>query len=65
MSEWFKEWFETPYYDQLYEHRDTEEARDFISKLLASLNIGNYSKVLDVACGNGRHAQALEQFGFP
>ncbi len=64
MSEWFQEWFETPYYDVLYEHRGSTEAKFFIENLVGALGLPPGCEVLDVACGKGRHAQVLEQMGF-
>ena len=34
MSEWFKTWFDTTYYDILYDDRDELEAEEFIQHLL-------------------------------
>ena len=31
---WFKEWFNSPYYHQLYFKRDEAEAAKFINKLI-------------------------------
>ena len=34
---WFKNWFNSPYYHQLYFNRDEAEAAKFIDKLIALL----------------------------
>jgi SAM-dependent methyltransferase len=60
---WYREWFESPFYDLLYQHRDEEEARNFISNIFNLLPIPNNSKILDLACGNGRHCVWLANYG--
>ncbi len=62
--EWFESWFNTPYYHQLYLCRNTDEASVFLHKLLPYLNIPKNSKILDIGCGKGRHAQIINQMGF-
>jgi SAM-dependent methyltransferase len=63
-SEWFKEWFDTPYYHELYFKRDEAEASAFIDRLLAYLQPAVGSAMLDVACGRGRHSLHLASKGF-
>ncbi len=53
---WFKDWFNSPYYHQLYFKRDEQEAADFIDRLLVKLNPSKNDWMLDVACGRGRHS---------
>lgn len=61
--EWFGEWFNSPYYHILYKHRDFEEARLFINNLENILHFKPNQKVLDLACGKGRHAIFLNEKG--
>lgn len=61
---WFKDWFNSPYYHQLYFHRDDKEAADFIDNLIAYLKPAPNSTMLDVACGKGRHSVQLADKGF-
>ncbi len=61
---WFKDWFNTPYYHQLYKNRDEKEASNFIEKLIKQLNPAENSKILDLACGKGRHSLQLAEKGF-
>ena len=61
---WYKDWFSSPYYHQLYQHRDDSEANNFIDTLIASLQPASGSTMLDVACGKGRHSKALAEMGF-
>lgn len=63
-ADWFKDWFNTPYYHLLYRHRDQTEASRFIENLLMHLNPGMRSRMLDLACGKGRHALMLANKGF-
>lgn len=61
---WFKDWFNSPYYHQLYFKHDKAEAEKFINKLIERLQPANESLMLDVACGRGRHSKILAAMGF-
>ncbi len=61
---WFKEWFNSPYYHQLYFNRDEKEAALCIDKLINHLQPTAGAYMLDVACGKGRHAFHLANQGF-
>jgi SAM-dependent methyltransferase len=61
---WFKDWFNTPYYHQLYFKRDEREAAAFIDALIDYLHPLPHARMLDVACGKGRHSIQLAQKGF-
>ncbi len=61
---WFKDWFNSPYYHKLYAHRDETEAAGFIDKLIAHLQPAKGTRMLDVACGKGRHSMQLAANGF-
>ena len=61
---WFKDWFNSPYYHQLYFKRDEREAAVFIDKLIDYLKPAAGSFMLDVACGKGRHSIQLAGKGF-
>ncbi len=63
-QEWFTDWFDSPYYHLLYEHRDEAEAREFIQRLVQQLALKPSHKVLDLACGKGRHAIYLNRLGY-
>jgi SAM-dependent methyltransferase len=63
-KEWFEAWFDSPYYHILYKHRDDQEAASFIDRISSLLNINFGAKVLDLACGRGRHAIYLSQLGY-
>lgn len=61
---WYKDWFSSPYYHMLYNHRDEEEALLFIKTLINYLQPEKGCRMLDVACGKGRHSKALADMGF-
>ena len=63
-KEWFSTWFDSPYYHILYAQRDESEAADFIASLQQKLHLAAGARVLDAACGKGRHAITLAQLGF-
>jgi len=60
---WYASWFDTPYYHILYKDRDNEEAQIFIDNLNQYLNLPDDAKVLDLACGRGRHSIYLNKLG--
>lgn len=62
--EWFKTWFDSPYYHQLYKDRNDEEAQALLRNLLAKINPPPNAKILDVACGRGRHSRYLNSLGY-
>jgi SAM-dependent methyltransferase len=61
---WFASWFDTPYYHILYKDRNYREAQIFMDNLTHYLNLPENAKVLDLACGKGRHSIYLNQLGF-
>ncbi len=61
---WYKEWFNSPFYHKLYFERDDKEAEDFIDQLIRYLKPAAGSRILDVACGKGRHSKILASLGF-
>lgn len=63
MTPWYATWFNTPYYHDLYSHRDYHEARLLILTLCKALNVEPGQRALDIACGRGRHALVLAESG--
>ena len=61
--EWFENWFETKYYHILYSNRTEGEAESFIEKLYEHLKLSPGKRVLDLACGRGRHSRKLAAMG--
>jgi 2-polyprenyl-3-methyl-5-hydroxy-6-metoxy-1,4-benzoquinol methylase len=62
--EWFKDWFNTPEYLNVYRHRNEEDAENHIKLILDNVLIKYKAKVLDMACGAGRHSIILAKKGF-
>lgn len=62
-KQWFELWFDSPLYHILYKDRNQDEANLFIDKVLKKLEI-EHGKILDLACGKGRHAYYLAQKGY-
>lgn len=62
--EWYKGWFNSPFYHKLYFDRDEKEAESFIGNLINYLHPDAGSLMLDVACGKGRHSKILASKGF-
>ena len=63
-KKWYVEWFDSPYYHLLYQHRDEGEARRFIDQLMGELHPLPAARVLDLACGQGRYSRYLASKGF-
>nr|WP_294939137.1 class I SAM-dependent methyltransferase [uncultured Flavobacterium sp.] len=61
---WFASWFDTPYYHILYKDRDYAEAQHFMDNLTHYLNLPEDAKILDLACGKGRHSMYLNTLGY-
>lgn len=61
---WYKDWFNSNYYHLLYQHRDEEEALQFIQTLIQYLHPPAGATMVDVACGKGRHSKVLADMGF-
>lgn len=63
-SEWYKDWFNSSFYHKLYFQRDEKEAEGFIERLLNHFQPAGDSRMLDVACGRGRHSKFLASKDF-
>jgi len=63
-EKWFASWFDTSYYHILYKDRNYKEAQLFMDNLTQYLNMPEKSKILDLACGKGRHSIYLNQLGY-
>ena len=61
---WFAKWFNSKYYHILYKERDKKEAEFFINNLVEYLKLKKGSKLIDIGCGKGRHANYLNSLGF-
>ncbi len=63
-NDWYENWFGSPYYKILYQDRDEQEARAFIENLINYLEPPADCRMLDIACGEGRHAIQLAEHGY-
>lgn len=63
-KEWFSEWFNSPYYHILYQNRDEKEAEYFLRNVVNKLTFLPEHRIIDLACGKGRHAIYLNSLGF-
>ncbi len=61
---WYKSWFNSPFYPILYHNRDSRDARLLIDNLIDYLKPDKEALFMDLACGRGRHAQYLNSKGF-
>lgn len=62
-KEWFGQWFDSPYYHVLYQHRDHDEAEAFMDHLNDYFAFTAEDEVMDLACGKGRHSIYLNSKG--
>jgi SAM-dependent methyltransferase len=63
-SAWYEEWFDTPEYDVVYSRRDDEDARRLLRLVLEVTDLPVGRRVLDMACGRGRHSIQLAKAGY-
>jgi 2-polyprenyl-3-methyl-5-hydroxy-6-metoxy-1,4-benzoquinol methylase len=63
-KEWFRKWFDSPFYQKLYINRNEKEAALFINELIDELHPLDNSRMLDLGCGYGRHSKCLARKGF-
>jgi len=63
-NDWFSSWFDSPYYALLYRDRNDSEAEHFIRLLIDHLELADRARVLDLACGKGRHSIQLQKMGY-
>ena len=63
-STWYAEWFDRSEYDIVYKRRDMADARRLLDTVLRATGAMPGSRVLDMACGRGRHSIELASRGF-
>jgi cyclopropane fatty-acyl-phospholipid synthase-like methyltransferase len=64
MAEWFREWFNTDEYLYVYRNRNEQDAKKLVELIIKNVNLPENSRVLDLACGAGRHSVLFAQKGF-
>ncbi len=60
---WFNKWFNEDYL-LLYSHRSGEEAKEHVAFIQNQLQLSGNERVLDLACGAGRHSLSFARKGF-
>lgn len=60
---WYTRWFGTPYYKLLYGHRDEAEAKAWVEAIQGRWRLAAGARLLDLACGRGRHARHFAALG--
>ncbi|CAL2104083.1 Class I SAM-dependent methyltransferase [Tenacibaculum sp. 190130A14a] len=63
-TDWFSEWFNTPYYHILYKHRNDADAQFFMRNITQFLALPKSSHIADLPCGKGRHSVYLNSLGY-
>jgi len=63
-QEWFTHFFDDAYVAELSDQKPSAQTRREVDFLLRSLRVSPRSRILDVACGYGRHAAELSRRGF-
>lgn len=61
---WYKEWFSSKFYLKLYRHRNDEDARNLVNLIQRTLPLKKDDRVVDIACGAGRHSLELARRGY-
>ncbi len=64
MENWFKDWFGSEEYLNVYKHRNDEDATKLLELILKQTNPTKQNHILDAACGAGRHSIYLASKGF-
>ena len=63
-TDWFVDWFNTPYYHILYKDRNDDDAQLFMRNITTFLEIPKSTHILDLPCGKGRHSVFLNSLGY-
>jgi len=61
---WFEEWFDSPLYEKMYANRDDKEAAQLADLLKEVMPAEQYSEILDLGCGRGRHSINFAERGY-
>lgn len=63
-KKWFETWFNHPFYLELYSHRNDDDAQQLLDLVFKNITLPINSRILDLGCGNGRHAIQMSKLGF-
>ena len=61
---WYKNWFADALYLEVYSHRDADEARQAVDLFRGATGLLPPARLLDLACGTGRHAFEFARKGY-
>lgn len=64
MEDWYKDWFSSEDYLNVYNHRDTKDAQKLSELILEETKPQTGAAILDAACGAGRHASFFASKGY-
>jgi len=64
MTSWYKDWFESELYLQIYSHRDEKDAEQLLKLILANIDLKQNADIFDCPCGNGRYSIQLARLGY-
>lgn len=61
---WYKEWFASEDYLEVYRHRNSDDTDALIDLIISNTNLDINAKILDAACGAGRHSIKFAEKGY-
>lgn len=61
---WFKTWFNTTLYEEVYAYRDETEAAKLADLVESLIPRDRFPALLDLACGRGRHSLNMAKRGY-
>ncbi len=64
MKQWYDQWFNSPEYLEVYNHRNEIDGEKHVNFILSKINLKPDSKILDMACGSGRHSILFAKKGY-
>jgi SAM-dependent methyltransferase len=64
MNNWYKDWFASEFYLKVYSHRNNADAENLFKLILNNIEIPKDARILDAACGNGRHSIKFAEMGY-
>jgi len=64
MNQWYKDWFNTEEYLNVYRHRNDDDAKRLVNLILSEIPLSGNARVLDLACGAGRHSILFAEKGY-
>lgn len=62
--DWFEDWFDSPLYEMIYADRNQGEAERLADLIKKVIPLKDWSHILDLGCGRGRHSLSLARRGY-